>query len=212
MYGQLNLFTFKPKIKFFRQTPIELNKQLWSVVKETDNRGYGFGAFNNFTVKNRLVKKNKTCATVVLYEGRKPIGFCTISLHRSVPYLDVWVMPYYRDLGFGSLLVNRANEESIKLTGKLPNGSEKHHTACWDARFRRELKKEEEEKGYRPWAKTDHNNPLTDPDNQLPMFSIIDYKKCDAKTLNRLVNILGKNTDLDYTMMKACIRQITRVT
>lgn len=141
MFGQLNLFTFKPRVKIFYPTPLDLNKELWSLVRKTDPRGYIFGSFDRFkNKKGKKVKHNKECATVVLYEGNRPIGFCTISLpdtYRDEAYLDVWVMPYYRDLGFGSLLINRSNKRCIKLFGRLPGGSDKNHSHCWDARFRR---------------------------------------------------------------------------
>jgi hypothetical protein len=136
MLGQLNLFSFKPKVKIFYPTPIYLNQELWTIVRKTDPRGYSFGSFDRF--KNNKVN-NTECATVVLYND-KPIGFCTISLpgtYRVDAYLDVWVMPYYRDLGFGSILVNRANKRCLKLFGSLPGGADKNHSHCWDARFRK---------------------------------------------------------------------------
>ena len=145
MLGQLNLFSFKPKVKIFYPTPIYLNQELWALVRKTDPRGYMFGSFNHFkNNKGRKVVNNKECATVVLYKDYHsfitPIGFCTISLpgtFRTNAYLDVWVMPYYRDLGFGSLLVNRANKRCLKLFGSLPGGADKNHSHCWDARFRK---------------------------------------------------------------------------
>lgn len=204
MLGQLNLFSFKPKVKFFKSTPIELNRELWALVRKTDNRGYNFGTFDNYrNEKGRTVKHNKECATVVLYKRTMIVGFCTISLKRMMSekkkaYLDVWVKPYYRDMGFGSILVNRANELAIKMTGALPGGHDKNHSHCWDARFRKP-----------PYEYNFGRYPY--PDDQLSLFTKKQMSPGKRVTVKRLLETLSKNTDLDMSMMQACINGVSKI-
>ena len=206
MLGQLNLFTFKPRVKFFKSTPVDLNRELWALIRKTDDRGYSFGTFNEYTnKKGKEVKHNKRCATVVLYKRKQIIGFCTISLTTTVvtkktkAYLDVWVMPYYRDMGFGSILVNRANEMAIKITGGLPGGHDKNHSHCWDARFRKE-----------PYS-YDFSGRYQYPDDQLSLFTKKQMNPSKRVTVNRLLETLSRNTDLDMSMMQACVNGVSKI-
>lgn len=146
MYGQLNLFAFKPKVKVFYPTPIKLRDRLRELVEKTDRSGYSFSKFD-YEQDAHIKNANYHCLTVVIYQ-KNPIGFVSLSLDlidwkshlppvsKAPGSIDVWVMPRYRDMGFGSILVNRANKESLERCGQLPNGSDKHHLWCWDARFR----------------------------------------------------------------------------
>lgn len=207
MLGQLNLFTFKPRMKVFYPTPIALNKELWALVRKTDPRGYSFGTFDEFfTAKRRPTRTNISCLTVAMYNGDKPIGFCTLSYlpshrynWRRTPLIDVWVMPYYRDLGFGSLLVNRTNQKSLDLTGKLPSGHDKNHTHCWDARVKKVQDNYSYEGGYYI------------PDGQLMLFNKETLHPSKLATVNRMLTMLSKNTELDFTLMQACVKRLNSV-
>ncbi len=220
--GQLNLFSFKPRVQFFRHTPLELNGQLWQLINETDpGRGYSFGNFNSGFFKeewnDKKLSLNKRCSTVVIYREtprfldsirgaqKTPIGFCTLSLEKGNDgtvirtWIDVWVQPYYRDMGFGSLLVNIANAEGMKLTGKLPDGHDKNHTACWDARFRARIKSYDQ-------------TPLPFIHrSQLPLFTDAQNKEMLDANNRRMLMRLSRCTDIDYKLLDAFFYRERRV-
>ncbi len=224
MRGQLNLFSFQPKVKVFYPTSRSLNRKLWAIVHRTDDRGYSFGNFDGYYQK----VKNYRCLTVILYQDRrsaygapkkkvftKVIGFCTLSFEvdkknnpvirkegRRTSWIDVWVLPRYRDLGFGSILVNKANEVSLQLLGRLPDGSDKHHTHCWDARFRENQKQQDEDDDDYYYGARD--------ENQLPLLSENDREVMTSSVRKRITDFLSQNIGMDRLLTKFCLRQLER--
>ena len=156
MEGQLPLFTFEPRIEVVHPTPLSLKKKLWKIVMGCDPRGYSFGDFTNDSgyKEGHLWDEphNENALTVIIYKEEEVVGFCTLSLsywkraENDPAGIDVWVMPKYRDQRLGSILTRRTNEESIRLTGRLPAGHDKNRTHNWDARFRRTKVQDEEYK------------------------------------------------------------------
>ncbi len=224
MRGQLNLFSFAPRIEFYEATTKELNSELWKLIRKNDPRGYSFREFNNFTNwKNKPTATNKRCPLVVIYKGKKPIGFCTISLQKfradpengvmkpgKTAYLDVWVLPYYRDMGFGSILVRRATEEALRITGSLPEGHDKHHSHCWIARIERQDRmraargEEDEESTYDP-------NWCENAKRQQVLFSPKSAEESKRETIKRLVNGISQSTELSGSLVGVCMDKIASI-
>lgn len=122
---------------------------MWNLIHKYDNRSYTFGTFDRVSDDGFV----KNCILIVIYKDKRIVGFCSLSIYVGYSYnyitekhdieqrhysIDVWVKPYYRDMGLGSILVNKANEICMLKFGKLPKGSDKNHTHCWDIRFRKD--------------------------------------------------------------------------
>lgn len=225
MYGQLNLFAFVPVVEVYYPTPRWLNNKLWSVIKRTDDRGYSFGEFNRFG-DNEL---NYDCLTIVLFRDNEPIGFITVSLrfdrHRvrddegnylepnfeplrlERAWIDVWVMPRYRDMRLGSLLINRADVESLKLFGRVADYNKKHQSHCWDARFRKQLR---ETQAAMEWKQYSYVRSKLDWE-QLPLLSETnDEAVCERNRIcsRILLSSLGGRADIGYEAMRLCKRAL----
>lgn len=204
MYGQLNLFAFTVKTKVIYPIPKTLNKQLWKLIDTYDPRPYSFGKFDHYYDCNGKSKgvENYSCGVIVLYKNDDPIGFCTISFtdvtkcvinKNARAYLDVWVMPRYRDMRFGSILVNKANEFCLDKTNKLPDGFDKHHQYCWDKKFRDKVDSHYTYDPYRYYDRV--------AKEQLELFKNEHLKQARAETYKRLINIAVKNSSIGALLL-----------